>query len=61
MKAIIVNPLNDPAKDGHRNFEARTKRLFTRGYDSQFRSFSQVAVLYAKRQECKATTAEAGE
>lgn len=63
MKAIIVNPLNDPAKDGHRDFEARMKRLFTRGYDSQFRSFSQIAEIcaYAKRQECKATTAEAGE
>jgi hypothetical protein len=53
LKVIIANPLNDPKKGGHQDFEIRMKKLFPQGYDSRFRSFSEVAEIcaHAKAEE----------
>lgn len=42
VELIVVNPENDAQHSGHDDFSERMSSIFPRGYNSEFRTFSQI-------------------
>lgn len=42
VEVFVVNPENDPQQPGHSEFHERMSSIFPRGYNSEYRTFSEI-------------------